>query len=402
MEYRRPQFETLSKRLQEPRRWIQVVIGPRQVGKTTLVHQVLREYSAPYEFHSGDAVGSEQDSAFWLRNVWRNARLSMDAKRSDRYLLVIDEIHKIKNWSEAVKAEWDRDSRENRNLCVVLLGSSRMLLQKGLTESLTGRYELIRLSHWTYAEMRTAFGFSLNQFIYFGGYPGPASLIVSDLDEVRWRFYVKNALIAPTINNDVLMNTGIAKPELLRRLFSLGCAYSGELLSLTKIQGQLQDAGNVTTLAGYLTLLSQNELLTGLQKYAGDAARKYASIPKFMVHNTALANVQKEHSFLESQSDASLWGRCVENAVGAYLLTMSDQRDFKVMYWRERSAEVDFVLQRGGKIIALEVKSGKKTSYSGLAQFEKNFCPLHSIVVGTGGISLENFLLTDPVNWFEI
>lgn len=402
MLYRRPQFETLNKRLQEPRRWIQVIIGPRQVGKTTLVGQVLKEYAGLYEFHSGDAAQAEQDSAFWLRNLWRNARLTMQAKRSESYLLVIDEIHKVSNWSETVKAEWDRDSRENRDLRVVLLGSSRMLLQKGLTESLTGRYELIRLSHWSYREMRDAFGFTLNQYIYFGGYPGPAGLITSERDEVRWRFYVQNALITPTIDSDVLMNTDIGKPELLRRLFKLGCSYSGELLSLTKVQGQLQDAGNVTTLANYLTLLSQNELLSGLQKYAGDAARKYASIPKFMVHNSALTSAQKEASFRQAQSDAALWGRYVENAVGSCLLSMSHQLAYEVMYWRERSDEVDFVLQHGEKTIAIEVKSGKKVSYRGLEKFEKLFHPLHSLLVGTGGISLEDFLLTDPLTWFEI
>lgn len=402
MEYRRAQFEVLSGRLKEPRRWIQVIIGPRQVGKTTLVNQVLEEFHGSYEFHSGDAVESDQDPSSWLKKIWQNARLAMDVRHAASHLLVIDKIHKIKNWSETVKAEWDRDTREKRNLAVVLLGSSRMLLQKGLTESLTGRYELIRLSHWSYGEMRDAFGFTLDQFIYFGGYPGPAPLITSDHDEVRWRFYVQNALIAPTIGTDVLMNSGIAKPELLVRLFKLGCAYSGELLSLTKVQGQLQDAGNVTTLANYLTLLSQNELLTGLQKYAGDLARKYGSIPKFMVHNTALANAQKELSFNEALGDASCWGRCVENAVGAYLLTQAEQRGFRVFYWRERSDEVDFVLQYGQKLIAVEVKSGRKVSYHGLAKFENLFHPQHALVVGTGGIALEDFLLTDPMRWFEI
>ena len=317
MNYIREQFHTLKARIEEPRRFMQVLVGPRQVGKTTLVNQVVQAISLPHTVEVADAV--EPKDSDWIRRVWESARTTMRLRGESERLLVIDEVQKIDNWSEVVKREWDEDTRHEVNLKVVLLGSSRLLLKKGLTESLAGRFELIRLGHWSYKEMKDAFGLSLDEYIYFGGYPGAATLIK---DEKRWRKYIKDALVAPAIEKDVLMTSKIYKPALMKQLFELGCGYSAEMLSLTKLMGQLQDAGNVTTLASYLEILDQCALLTGLQKYANDEARKRSSIPKYQVYNNALFTAYKGRSFETDRIDARLWGRWVESAVGAHLLAM--------------------------------------------------------------------------------
>ena len=390
MNYKRFQFSEILQRINEPRSKIQVITGPRQVGKTTLIGQVLEECDIPYEsFNSDDVVNSSGD---WISQIWEAQRLKMQANGEAKRLLVIDEVQKVANWSEVVKAEWDRDTREKRELVVFLLGSSRMLIKKGLTESLAGRFELIRLSHWSYKEMHDCFGWDISQYIYFGGYPGAAQLVSN---EPRWRAYVKDSLIEPAISRDILMDTKVTKPQLLRQLFELGCGYSGELLSLTKVAAQLQDAGNVTTLAGYLHHLDECGLLCGLQKYAEDNARKYNSIPKFQVYNNALRNAYAEENYAEAISDPKAWGRYAESAVGAYIVSQAAIHDYSVYYWREKNEEVDFVLLRRHKKIAIEVKSGRRTRNKGLSIFKQKFSPHKSIVVGSGGLSFEEFLSLD-------
>ncbi|MDO3388967.1 AAA family ATPase [Bacteroides sp. ET489] len=390
MEYLRKQYNTLKERIEEPRKFIQVIAGPRQVGKSTLVSQVLRQIELAYMMEVADGVDSKDTD--WIRRVWESARTTMQLRKEKVFLLVIDEIQKIDNWSDAVKREWDEDTRMGLNLKVVLLGSSRLLLKKGLTESLAGRYELIRLGHWSYLEMQEAFGFTLDEYIYFGGYPGPAHLIK---DERRWKKYVKDSLVAPAIEKDVIMTSNIYKPALMKRLFELGCGYSAEVLSLTKLIGQLQDAGNVTTLAGYLEILNQCSLLAALQKYAKDDARKYNSIPKYQVYNNALMTAYKGRTFEKDRIDPRVWGRWVESAVGAYLLSMAEELEYQLYYWREGTDEVDFVIVNGGECIAIEVKSGRRGMNSGLPKFVKAFHPKRSFVVGTSGVSLEDFLKSD-------
>ena len=314
-------------------------------------------------------------------------------------LLVIDEIQKINNWSEVVKKEWDEDTRKRVNLKVVLLGSSRLLLRKGLTESLAGRFELIRIGHWTLQEMQAAFGVTLDQYIYFGGYPGPADMIG---DEKRWRKYIKDSLVSPAIEKDVIMTSNIYKPALMKQLFDLGCSYSSEILSLTKLIGQLQDAGNVTTLASYLEILNQCSLLTSLQKYSNDEARKRASVPKYQVYNNALLTAYKGRSFVADRTDTKVWGRWVESAVGAHLLNISEGADCQIYYWREpsrgidnKNKEVDFIIVSNGESVAIEVKSGRRGMNSGLPAFVDAFHPKKSFVVGTNGVPLEVFLNCD-------
>lgn len=386
-EYIRNQYNILRERIGEPRKFMQVLAGPRQVGKSTLVQQVLKDVTLPYTLVNADGINHEDTD--WIRRVWESVRINMQLQHEEEHLLVIDEVQKIDNWSEAVKAEWDKDSYEGRNLKVVLLGSSRLLIKKGLTESLAGRFELIRITHWSYAEMRDAFGYTLDQFIYFGGYPGPAKMIGN---EKRWRKYIKDSLVAPAIEKDVIMTSNIYKPALMKRTFELGCGYSGELLSLTKMIGQLQDAGNVTTVAGYIDILSQCALLCGLQKYANDDSRKYNSIPKFQVYNNALLTTYKGRTFLQDRLDTDAWGRWVESAVGAYLVSQAEELEYKVYYWRERSDEVDFIVVSDNITLAIEVKSGRRKMNSGLPKFTEAFHPTRSFVVGTGGIPLETFL----------
>lgn len=386
-EYIRAQYSILRERISEPRKFMQVLAGPRQVGKSTLVGQVLRDVDIPYSLENADGVNHEDTD--WIRRVWESARIAMQLQHEEEHLLVIDEVQKIDNWSEAVKAEWDRDSHDGRNLKVVLLGSSRLLIKKGLTESLAGRFELMRITHWSYTEMHDAFGYTLDQYIYFGGYPGPAAMIGN---EKRWKKYIKDSLVTPAIEKDVIMTTNIYKPALMKRTFELGCGYSGELLSLTKMIGQLQDAGNVTTVAGYIDILSQCALLCGLQKYANDDSRKYNSIPKFQVFNNALLTAYKGRTFLQDRQDTEAWGRWVESAIGAYLVSLAEELEYKVYYWRERNDEVDFIVVSDEITLAIEVKSGRRKMNSGLPKFTEAFHPTRSFVVGTGGIPLETFL----------
>jgi predicted AAA+ superfamily ATPase len=396
MDYRRLQYNEIQGRINEPRSRIQVIVGPRQVGKSTLIGQILEECTFPYGSYSADDIVNAD--ANWLMQIWETQRLKMETAGEAKRLLVVDEIQKITNWSETVKAEWDRDTREKRELIVVLLGSSRMLIEKGLTESLAGRFELIRLTHWTFNEMRDCFGWSLLQYIYYGGYPGAAQYISN---ENRWRNYVRDSLIEPSISKDVLMNTNILKPQLLRQLFEIGSNYSGELLSLTKVAAQMQDAGNVTTLAGYLHLLDECNLLCGLQKFAEDNARKYNSIPKFQVYNSALRNVYADEDFIDAIQNPKSWGRYVESAIGAYLVSQAQIIGYKVFYWRDKNDEVDYVLTYRNRKVAIEVKSGRRTTNTGIKKFAEKYHPHRTVVVGSGGLSIEEFLTLDLALLFK-
>jgi predicted AAA+ superfamily ATPase len=393
--YERPYFNQVKSRIEEPRKFIQVILGPRQVGKTTMINQLLSRLSIPYTYESADAVSATNPA--WLMQAWETARLIMKASGASEYLLVIDEVQKVDNWSEVVKQQWDKDTREKVNIKVILLGSSRLLIQKGLTESLAGRFERLYLGHWSFAEMETAFGWSIEQYIYFGGYPGSASLID---DEERWKSYIKNSLIEASISKDILMLTRVDKPALLKRLFELGCLYSGQILSYSKITGQFQDAGNTTTLANYLKLLSDCGLLGGLEKYAGSVIRQRSSSPKFQLYNNALLTSQDNETYPAAIVNPKLWGRLVESSVGAHLLNHSLTERYNLYYWREGNYEVDFILERGDKVIGLEVKSGASAGNAGMGVFNEKFHPGKMLLVGTGGIPYEHFLKINPKELF--
>ena len=389
----RQQLSVLKTRMEEPRRFIQVLAGPRQVGKTTLVQQFVQQTNIPVLSVSADLV--EPTNKEWIILQWETVRSKMRIQQLTEYILIIDEIQRINDWSAVVKREWDADTQQGINIKVILLGSSRLLLKDGLTESLFGRFELIRMTHWTFAEMHEAFDFSLDEYIYFGGYPGGATL---RSDENRWLDYMQHAIIEPGIEKDVLMTKRILKPALMRQLFEIGCSYSSEELSFTKVLGQLQDAGNVTTLSNYLYTLSEANLLGGLQKYAKDKARRYQSSPKFMVYNTALLSALHGKGFDVERESPERWGRWVESAVGAYLLNQAEIYGYNVYYWRENNDEVDFVLEnRNKELLAIEVKSGHRIDNAGVHVFELKFHPIHTFIVGSNAFTTEEFL-SIPLN----
>ena len=394
--FERPYLQQLIQRMSEPRKFIQVVMGPRQVGKTTLVTQLTAQYEYPFHFVSADAVPAVGSA--WLEQQWEAARLMIEQQEAPEFLLVIDEIQKIANWSEVIKLLWDTDSREQRNIKVILLGSSRLLLQQGLTESLAGRFEIAYLGHWSFSEMHAAFGWDAPTYVWFGGYPGAA--VLKD-DEDRWKRYVHDSLIETSISKDILMLTRVDKPALMRRLFEMGCNYSGKIVAYTKMLGQLVDAGNTTTLAHYLDLLNTAGLLGGLEKYDTKLIRKRSSSPKLHVHNTALVSAQRAELFEEVRLKPDVWGHVVESAVGAHLINSAYAAGFEVSYWREGGHEVDFVLERRGKVIGIEVKSGNTQTGMGMSAFRKAVQPDRMLLVGASGIPWQEFLKIDPVELFK-
>lgn len=395
--YRRPQAAELARRLGGPRCFIQVVAGPRQVGKTTLVQQVADGLAAELRYASADEPTLR--GADWIAQQWEAARLAARGAGKRGAVLVLDEIQKIPGWSETVKRLWDEDTRKRVPLKVVLLGSAPLLIARGMSETLAGRFELTHLPHWSYAEMRAAFGFGLDEFLYFGGYPGAAPLV---REPGRWRRYIADSLIETSVARDVLLLTRVDKPALLRRLFELACRYSGQILSYTKMLGQLQDAGNTTTLAHYLDLLAGAGLVCGLQKFAGDAARSRGSSPKLQVLNTALMTATSGLSFDEARGDREFWWRLVESAVGAHLANAAAAGECEVFYWRERNREVDFVVKTGRRLVAIEVKSGRAREMpAGMADFAQAFKPKRTLLVGGDGIALEEFLARPVAHWIE-
>ena len=394
----RAPLPSLVNRLMEPRRFVQVVAGPRQVGKTTLVQQALAALARAPQGHglaqhsvSADAPGAQP--ATWLATQWEVARAL--AGQAGACLLVIDEVQKIPNWTDTLKRLWDEDTAAARDIRVVVLGSAPLLIAKGLTESLAGRFEITRLGHWRFAEMREAFDMTLEECVFFGTYPGAATLI---RDPVRWAAYVRDALVESTLSKDVLQMTQVQKPALLRRVLDLACHYSGQMLSYQKMLGQLDDAGNTTTLAHYLHLLESAGMACGLQKYMGQVVRQRASSPKLQVFNNALLGsvaVVSGDTLASLKQQPERWGRMVESAVGAELLARHVNHQSThpcIHYWNDGQREVDYVLQQRPDLFALEVKSGVQArSVSGLAAF----CAMHPtarpLILGTGGLPLETW-----------
>jgi len=380
-------------RLGSPPDLLQIVIGPRQVGKTTAARRVGAKWKGPVRYAAADfpiPPGPE-----WIQSQWDLAR--RDAGRSGGALLILDEVQKVAGWSEVIKSNWDSDRAAGMPVRVLLLGSSALLLARGASESLAGRYFLHRCAHWSFSECRTSFGWDLDRWLYFGGYPGSAPL---SEDDVIFRTYIRDALVEPAIARDVLAMQVVAKPALLRQLFALCCTHSAQILSYNKMLGQLQDAGNTTTLAHYLRLLETAFLASGLQRYAAGQRLRRGSSPKLILWNNALVTGLGLAGFEEAREDRALWGRLVENAAGAHLLNHLQGALYEVTYWRERSVEVDFVVRAGRKVWAIEVKSGRPARTEGLAAFLRLYPRSHPLIVGTGGMSLREFFSTDPRELF--
>lgn len=395
MTCQRPQASILATRLREPRRFLQVIAGPRQVGKTTLVQQVTKASPLPVRFASADEPTLR--GAEWIAQQWEAARLTSADAGKRGAVLVLDEIQKIPGWSETVKRLWDEDTRKRCPLKVLVLGSAPLLIAQGLTESLAGRFELLHLPHWSFSEMREAFDWSLEEYIFHGGYPGAAPLI---REPKRWARYIADSLIETAISRDVLLMTRVDKPALLRRLFELACRYSGQILSYNKMLGQLQDAGNTTTLAHYLNLLAGAGMVRGLQKYANDAARQRGSSPKLQVMNTALLTAPSGLRLKQARADGEFWGRLTESAVGAHLANAAAGGECELYYWRERNQEVDFVTKTGHHLTAIEVKSSRAPAvHRGTAAFAQAFKPERSLLVGGDGIALDEFLSKPAAHW---
>ena len=384
--YKRNIVETLAARMNEPRRFMQILLGPRQTGKTTAVNQALESVGIPYLLCE---VAEHGSSADWVRAQWYQARNLVTADCPSA-LLVIDEIQYVNGWADAVKALWDEDARSGIDLRVVLTGSSATLLKSGMDESLAGRFELIRCTHWTYAECREAFGFTLNDFLFFGGYPGAASL---RSDVQRWAAYITDSIIEPSIAKDVLALEDVRNPALLRRLFYLGAPYSSQEVSYRKLLGQLDDRGNTATIAHYLDLLAQAGMMSGLLKYDPKLLREKSSSPRLLVHDTALMTAAYGSRRTLLLEDPELRGRLVESAVGAYLVARSFTDGFALNWWREGSSEVDFVISDEHQAIAIEVKSGRVKSTGGLTKFMLRFPHARTLIVGSAGCALQDFLL---------
>lgn len=386
--YKRSMVEAISKRLKEKRRFIQVIIGPRQVGKTTAIQQVINSQNTPFHYAVADLPAPPDTQ--WITNQWELARMKTEGNKT--MILVFDEIQKVTSWSTEIKRLWDEDGRLGNNIHVVLLGSSSLLIQKGLTESLGGRFELIRFPHWSWQEMKNCFNWSIDQYIYFGGYPGSASLIH---DEPRWRQYIRDSLIETAISKDILLLNRVEKPVLLRQLFVLACSYSSQILSYQKILGQLQDVGNTVTIAHYQKLLEGAFLIQGLSKWSGKALRLRNSSPKWASLNTALISALSNQTFKEWKNDPAQWGRLVESSVGAHLINKCFLEGIEIYYWREGNNEVDFVLRKGSSLTAIEVKSSQKQlTTKGLSVFKKHYPTTRTFVVGTGGMELKEFFET--------
>lgn len=372
---------------------IQVIIGPRQVGKTVAAEQVVRHLELPAIIATADTPlppGPE-----WIDTHWRRAELEANAT-GGQVLLVLDEIQKVAGWSEVIKQLWDQQNK-NQRIKLLILGSSALIVQQGLTESLAGRFFLHRFTHWDWQECRVAFGWDLNQWIYFGGYPGAARYTKKEAD---WKNYVRDSLIETVISKDVLQLQPIRKPVLLRHLFILAAAYPAQILSYNNMLGQLHDAGNTTTLAEYLHILSQCFLVSGLERFSRREIRKKGSSPKLVFWNNALINALSLKTLAQSIQDPTWWGRLTENAVGSYLLNQLRSIDWRISYWREsNTAEVDYVIEHGADIWAIEVKSGRSGKTAGLQAFRKAYPQARVLTVGGTGIPLEEFFEKPVIDW---
>jgi hypothetical protein len=382
----------LERRLRGGRNLIQVVVGPRQVGKTTALQQLLERWRGPSEYASADLPAPP--TADWITAHWQVVR-QMPGRQNR--LLVLDEVQKIPRWSEVVKAMFDEDARARARVRVVVLGSSSLVVRHGVAESLAGRFELHHAPHWSFGECQTAFGWDLDRWLYFGGYPGAAPLVRS---EQRWAEYVRNSLLETVLSRDVFQLSPIGKPALMRQLFLLACQAPAEIIAYNKMLGGLEDAGNTVTLAHYLELLGAAYLVSGLPRWSAGKLRLRASSPKLVVWNNALVNAVTNVTFREARRRPELWGRLVENAVGAHLLAEAATGAFSVHYWRQGADEVDYVIARGDQVLGIEVKSGRPRAARGLGAFRSRFPRARTLLVGSGGVPLGEFFARSPLAWF--
>lgn len=346
---------------------IQVVLGPRQVGKTTTVLRMIEDHYADSALYvSADSIFNAE--AQWLREQWQKAL------REDK-ILFIDEIQKCHNWAEAIKSLYDETKRSKKNLQCVLLGSSSLAIQKGLSESLTGRFQILRAYHWNFDESKRGYELSFDDYLRYGGYPGSYQFIHDD-DE--WAQYVANSIVQTVVEKDILQYNTVKSPALFKQTFEIIMSYPAQEISYTKLLGQIQDKGNVELVKYYIQLFEGAFLLKALEKFSAKAVLTKASSPKILPLAPSLAYLQIRAPYEEQER-----GRIFETIVGGQLVRTGE----KLTYWREGSLEVDFVLSKGRNIWAIEVKSGRKKSAKSLGLFKQKFPQAKSCI-----ISPENYL----------
>jgi len=340
--YNRKFESELRTRLGQNLPFLQIVLGPRQVGKSTGMAAVLGSWNGPK--HAVSADGSAPKSPEWLKIEWQKA-----ARLGDGTLFVVDEIQKVVEWAETIKELYD-PVRSSRTLRVVLLGSASLSIQRGLAASLAGRFEIIRAPHWSLAEMRESFGWDFEKYLLYGGYPG-AALLADDPE--RWRSFIIDSVIEPVLGRDIAGATTIAKPALFRQLFQTAMGLPCQTISYNKLLGQLQEGGNASTIKHYLQLLEGAFLIKLLPGFSKGVVRRRASSPKILPLAPALSQAYRPESI--SENDLTWRGRILESVVGAALAQLPGN----LFYWHEEGYEIDFVREVDGKILAYEVKSAR-------------------------------------------
>lgn len=386
MDYERAIVDVIAERIQEPWRFIQVLVGPRQIGKTTAVRQAIER--ACIEHLVVEATRGKSDAS-WLRAQWYRARrLKPD---HGPLLLVLDEVQPVPAWAGVVRTLWDEDTASGTDIRVLIVASSETLVREGIDASLAGRCETIDCGRWTLAECRRAFGYTLDDYLLYGGYPGAAPL---RNDRRRWLRYTKASVIEPSIANDALPLADVRKPELLRALFAVGAPLSGREISYRKLLAQAQARGSTETAAQYLSLLDSASLLSGIPKFDPEGRRQRSSSPKLLVHDIALMTATSGRRFNQLLTNPDLRGRLIESAVGAHLLELGAKRDFELSWWREGRNEVDFVITHDGEVTAIEVESGRPKPTGGMTEFLRRYPRARTLVIGTPGCPLEDFLLS--------
>ena len=382
--YERKHVAEIRKRLSEPRSTIVAITGPRQVGKTTMVRQALEGAIAPVLYKSADGLVLSGSSG-WLGDAWAEIRAKAE-QANGTAVLVLDEIQKIPNWSDEIKRYWDEDTWAGRDIRVVVLGSSVMLLNHGLRESLAGRFERVRAMPWSYAEMRDAFGWDLATYAVYGGYPGAAPFVT---EPSRWMAYMRDSIIEPVLLKDLLQQQRIDKPGLLHELLRTGARLSGREISYTKLMASLPDAGNTGTLINYLALLEEAGLLCGLHKYTRAIMQKRSS-PKIQVFANGIATACA--SGWHEAMNAEQRGRCYESLVGAHLRSAVEGSEYQLRWWRDGNDEVDYVLHSPTVTIAVEIATAPGHSRKGLEAFARSFPDARTLMVGGDGIPFDVFL----------
>lgn len=401
-------------------RRIIAMTGPRQVGKTTVALQAcirLADMGFLCRYYSSDdpdsigAIRHERMSKNksisidtlpdeqTLVDIWRSARRA-SLQSEHGLVLFLDEIHLIPNWSRILKGLWDRDRREGYPLHVVILGSAAWRMLTGTGESLTGRFSSLPITHWAFHEVNQVFGLETDEYIFFGGYPGALSKGLDPTKLEDWQRYILDSILRPVTDKDIMGLEHVRKPALMRQLVDLAPRYSGQLISYNKLLGQLQDAGNTTTIARYLDLLSDAYILTALSRYAPAPHRTRAPSPKLNVLNTALMTAQSGYSFEQARADRSFWGRVVESSIGAHLYNTRGPAT-RIHFWRDPPREVDYVIERGPHVVAIEVKSGKSRTHQGLDAFEKRFSRAKTLMVGPNGVPINEFFSLTTEEWIE-